>query len=148
MATLRLEIVTIEGRLFDDQVNMVVAPGSEGVMGILPHHTALLTSLAYGELVVKKDGEPNQYFAVGSGFMEVQPNSVVVLADAAERAGEIDLARAEEARKRAEETIARAKAERADFSLAEAALRRSMTRLKVGRRRRKGDRYTPPPGEY
>ena len=65
MATLRLEIVTVERKLFDDYVNMVVAPGSEGVMGILPHHTALLTSLTYGELVVKKDEYPDQHGVAG-----------------------------------------------------------------------------------
>jgi F-type H+-transporting ATPase subunit epsilon len=136
MATLRLEIVTVERKLFDDYVNMVVAPGSEGVMGILPHHTALLTSLTYGELVVKKDEYPDQHFAIGGGFMEVRPRHVVVLADAAERADEIDLARAEEARKRAEELLAQAKDSEEDFSRAQAALRRSVTRLKVARRRR------------
>jgi len=142
MATLRLEIVTVEEKLFDGHVNMVVAPGSEGVMGILPHHAALLTSLTYAELVVKRTGEPDQYFAIGGGFMEVQPDQVIVLADAAERADEIDLARAEEARKRAEELLEAAKDNQVDFNRAEAALRRSMTRLKVARRRqRRGEGY-------
>ncbi len=142
MATIRLEIVTVERKLFDDDVNMVVAPGTEGVLGILPHHTALLTGLSYGELVVKKDGQPDQYFAIGGGFMEVQPNHIVVLADAAERAEEIDLARAEAARKRAEELLAKAKESEIDFARAEASLRRSMARLKVARRRRTGgERY-------
>jgi F-type H+-transporting ATPase subunit epsilon len=138
MATLHLEIVTIEGRVYDDQVNMVVAPGSEGVLGILPRHTPLLTALTFGELQIKKEGEEDQFFAIGGGFMEVQPDHVVVLADSAERAEEIDVARAEAARRRAEELLARAKEEKVDFIRIEAALRRSVTRLKVGRRRRRG----------
>lgn len=141
MSTIRLEIVTVEEKIFDDQVNMVVAPGSEGVLGILPQHTALLTALTYGELQVKKDGEPDQFYAIGGGFMEVQPHQVVVLADAAERVDEIDLERAEAARKRAEERLAQAKGKQEDFANTEAALRRSMTRLKLARRHRKGDGY-------
>lgn len=141
MSTIQLEIVTVEEKIFDDQVNMVVAPGSEGVLGILPQHTALLTALTYGELQVKKDGEPDQFYAIGGGFMEVQPHKVIVLADAAERVDEIDLERAEAARKRAEERLAQAKGSQEDFANTEAALRRSMTRLKLARRHRKGDGY-------
>jgi F-type H+-transporting ATPase subunit epsilon len=148
MTTLHLEIVTVERKLFDDQVDMVVVPGSEGVLGILPHHTALLTALTFGELVVKKEGEPDQFFAVGGGFMEVQPDHVVVLADSAERADEIDLSRAEEARKRAQARLQSVKDSGADFGNAEAALRRSLTRLRVARRRRREAKggYGGPPG--
>lgn len=135
MATLHLEIVTIERRIFDDEVNMVVAPGSEGMLGILPRHTPLLTALTYGELQIKKDGQEDQFFAIGGGFMEVQPHRVVVLADSAERAEEIDVERAEAARRRAEESIARAP-EELELERAEAALRRNITRLKVAERRR------------
>lgn len=138
MATLRLEIVTIERKIFDDEVNMVVAPGIEGVLGILPHHAPLLTALAYGELQIKKDGEPDQFFAIGGGFMEVQPDHVVVLADAAEQAEEIDLERAEAARRRAEELLSRPTQETEDLDRAEAALRRSMIRIKVAKRRSSG----------
>ncbi len=148
MATLRLEIVTVEEKLFDEDVNMVVAPGTEGVLGILPRHAALLTALSYGELVVKQDGQPDLYFAIGGGMMEVQPNRVIVLADAAERAEQIDLARAEAARKRAEELLVKTKDSQIDFARAEAALRRSITRMKVARRRQKGDGYHGPPGSY
>lgn len=141
MATLRLEIITVERKMFDDQVDMVIAPGTEGVLGILPRHTALLTALTYGELQVRKEGEEDQFVAIGGGFMEVQPDHVVVLADAAEYAEEIDVARAEEARRRAEERLAQAtKAGELDFARAEAALRRSTLRLKVARRRRGRDR--------
>jgi F-type H+-transporting ATPase subunit epsilon len=138
--TLHLEIVTIERKVYDDHVNMVIAPGSEGVLGILPRHAPLLTSLNFGELQVKKEGEEDQFFAIGGGFMEVQPDHVVVLADSAERAEEIDAARAEAARRRAEELLARAREEKSDFARAEIALRRSVTRLKVVRRQRRGDR--------
>ncbi len=141
MATLHLEIVTIERKIYDDQVNMVIAPGSEGVLGILPRHTPLLTALTYGELQIKKDGQEDQFFAIGGGFMEVQPDHVVVLADAAERAEEINVERAEAARRRAEEFLGRAKAEE-DFARAEAALRRSIIRLKVAERRRR-ERHRP-----
>ena len=142
MSTLHLEIVTIERKVFDDHVDMVIAPGSEGVMGILPRHTSLITSLTYGELQIKRQGEEDEFFAIGGGFMEVQPDRVIVLADAAEYAEEIDVARAEEARRRAEELLARAKEEDIDFAHAEAALRRSTLRLKVARRRRKaGEGY-------
>jgi F-type H+-transporting ATPase subunit epsilon len=135
--TLHLEIVTIERKVYDDHVNMVIAPGSEGVLGILPRHAPLLTSLTFGELQVKKEGEEDQFFAIGGGFMEVQPDHVVVLADSAERAEEIDAARAEAARRRAEELLARAREDKMDFVQAEIALRRSVTRLKVVRRQRR-----------
>jgi F-type H+-transporting ATPase subunit epsilon len=135
--TLQLEIVTIERKVYDEQVNMVIAPGSEGVLGILPRHAPLLTSLTYGELQIKKEGEEDQFFAIGGGFMEVQPDHVVVLADSAERAEEIDRARAEAARRHAEELLTRSKEEKIDFARAEAAMRRSITRLKVVRRQRR-----------
>ena len=136
MPTLQLEIVTIERKVFDDQVNMVVAPGTAGVLGILPRHAPLLTSLNFGELQIKKDGEEDQFFAIGGGFMEVQPYHVIVLADSAERAEEIDLARAEAARRRAEELLTHARQDQIDFERAQTALRRSTLRLKVVRRRR------------
>ena len=136
MSTLHLEILTIERKLFDDEVNMIIAPGSEGLLGILPHHTPLITTLNYGELQVKKDGEEDQFYAIGGGFMEVQPGYVIVMADAAERADEIDLERAEAARRRAETTLANAKVDKdVDLSRAEAALRRSLARIKVAQQR-------------
>ena len=137
MAMLRLEIITMERKLFDDQVSMVVAPGVDGVLGILPRHAALMTALDHGELKVKQDGQDDQYFAVSGGFMEVQPDHVVVMADVAEQADEIDIERAEAARRRAEEHVALARrGETSDFSQAEAALRRSILRLKIAGRRR------------
>ncbi|MFN8459946.1 MAG: F0F1 ATP synthase subunit epsilon [Anaerolineae bacterium] len=145
MATLHLEIVTVERKMFDDHVNMVIAPGTEGMLGILPRHAPLITALTFGELQIKKDGQEDQFFAIGGGFMEVQPDHVVVLADAAERAEEIDVNRAEAARRRAEEFLARSK-EDVDFASAEVALRRSILRIKVAERRRRGGRQGGPGG--
>lgn len=142
--SIHLEIVTFERKVFDDHVDMVIAPGTEGVLGILPRHTPLLTSLTYGELQVKKEGEPDQFLAIGGGFMEVQPDHVVVLADAAEYAEEIDIERAEAARRRAEELLEKARRDEIDFARAEAALRRSATRLKVAQRRRRRREGLPP----
>ena len=141
MATFRLEIVTIEGKVFDEEVNMVVAPGVEGVMGILPHHAPLLTRLNFGELHIKKDGQPDQFYAVGGGVMEVQGTQVIVLADSAEHVDEIDISRAEEARQRAEERLAQASKDQLDFDRAEAALRRSANRIKLARRHRQRGGY-------
>jgi F-type H+-transporting ATPase subunit epsilon len=147
MSTLRLEILTIERKLFDDEVNMVIAPGSEGVLGILPRHTPLLTALSYGELQVKKAGEEDHFFAIGGGFMEVQPDHVIVMADSAERADEIDVGRAEAARRRAEAFLEKAKTDTSiDLGRAEAALRRSITRIKAAQRRRRRERPSRPMG--
>ncbi len=145
---LRLEIVTVERLLYSEDVDMVIAPGIEGQLGILPRHAPLLTALTYGELRVKR-GDQEEAFAISGGFMEVQPDRVVVLADTAERAEEIDLARAEAARRRAEERLRDQTQDRVDFARAEAALRRSLIRIKVAeaRRRRGGLRTeTPQPG--
>jgi F-type H+-transporting ATPase subunit epsilon len=135
MAKLTVEIVTGERVVFTEHdVDMVVAPGSDGTLGILPHHAPLITTLAQGELRVKKGGS-EQSLVVFGGFMEVTPEKVIVLADSAERAEEIDVARAEAARRRAEETIAQ-RAGDLDQAKAELALRRAAIRLQVGQRRR------------
>ena len=135
MSTLRLEIVTAEHMVYSDDVNVVVAPGIEGELAILPHHAPLLTALQPGELRIRKDGE-EIYLAISGGFLEVRPDKVIVLADAAERAEEIDVARAEEAKRRAEERL-RGRAPEMDLAQGEATLRRSLIRLKVAERRRK-----------
>jgi F-type H+-transporting ATPase subunit epsilon len=141
---LRLEIITVEGTVFDDNVNMVIAPGSDGVLGILPRHTPLMTTLTYGELEIKKEGQPDQFFAIGGGFMEVRPYNVTILADSAERADEIDFERAGKARERAEAMLDESSDKQQDFARAEAALQRSIARLKVARRRRNNqDRKMP-----
>lgn len=135
MAKLTVEIVTGERVVFTEtDVDMVVAPGSDGTLGILPHHAPLITTLATGELRVKKGGG-EQSLVVFGGFMEVTPEKVIVLADTAERAEEIDVARAEAARQRAESQIAQ-QASNVDMAKAELALRRAAIRLQVGQRRR------------
>ena len=135
MPTLHLEIVTAERALFSDDVDIVVAPGIDGELGILPNHVPLLTALSYGELMARKGAEEFS-FAIGGGFLEVRPNKVVVLADVAERADEIDTERAEAARRRAEERI-RLTPHEADLARAESSMRRAMVRLRVAERRRR-----------
>jgi F-type H+-transporting ATPase subunit epsilon len=124
-----LEIVTAERVVLADEVDQVNAPTKDGRVGILPHHMLLLTILDVGELDIIKDGVRTP-FAVSGGFMEVLPNRVTILADTAERADEIDEARAEEARRRAEEQIAQRRSDQ-EMALAEAELRRALIRLKV-----------------
>jgi F-type H+-transporting ATPase subunit epsilon len=126
---IHLEIVTAERVVLSDDVDQVNAPTKEGRVGILPRHEPLLTLLDAGELTIIKNGERSA-FAVSGGFMEVLPTRVTILADTAERAEEIDEARAEAARRRAEERIAQRKSDQ-DMALAEAELRRALVRLKV-----------------
>jgi len=121
--------------VYSDDVDVVIAPGVEGQLGILPNHASLLTMLQPGELVVRKEGEETEMFVSG-GFLEVMQNRVTLLADVAERAEEIDIARAEEAKRRAEEQIKQAPPEM-DLAVAEAALRRALARIKIAERRRK-----------
>src|SRR4030042_185466 len=104
MSTIKLEIVTAERLIYSEDVNMVVAPGVIGYLGILPHHAPLMTMLKPGELRIKKESEEIS-LAVTGGFMEVRPDKILVLADAAERAEEIDITRAEAAKKRAEDRL-------------------------------------------
>ncbi len=130
MSLIHVDIVTAERSVYSGDVDMVVAPGVEGQLGILPHHTPLMTTLKPGELRLKKaEGEVS--LVVTGGFLEVRPDRVVVLADAAERAEEIDTARAEEARKRAEKRLAETKLLGVDETRAEAALRRAIARIAV-----------------
>jgi F-type H+-transporting ATPase subunit epsilon len=140
---LSLEIVTAERMVLDDQgIDVVIAPGAVGELAILPRHAPLITPLAPGELRVRKGAEENAYFVAG-GFLQVLNDKVTVLADAAEHAEEIDIARAEDARQRAQETLAR-RHDQPDVVAAEAALRRSLLRLRVAERRRRA-RGTPGP---
>ncbi len=136
MATMRCEVVTPERVVYSDDVNMVIAPGVEGELGILPHHAPLMTALTYGQLVIRKEGEEDVLMAIGGGFMEVLGDRVTILADTAERAEEIDEARALAARRRAEERLRQRHREGVDFARAEAALRRSLVRLRVAERAR------------
>src|SRR6202022_3980610 len=101
---LHVDIVTVEGRRYSGDADFVVAPGSEGELGVLPRHIPLLTALAPGSVKVRNDGE-ELFFFVSGGFLEVRPDQVTVLADTAERAEDIDEARAEEARRRAQSLL-------------------------------------------
>ena len=140
---LSIEIVTGERVVFrDDNVDMVIAPGGAGVLGILPEHAALVTTLAYGELRIKKGGAEESILVFG-GFMEVGDNKVLVLADSAERAEEVDISRAEEARRRAETSIANRQTTM-ELEEAQADLRRATLRLRLGQK--KGVRRAPPFG--
>ncbi len=132
---IKLDIVTAERVVYSDEVDVVIAPGIEGQLGILPRHTPRMTTLQAGEMVVRKGGEEFS-LAISGGFLEVRPDRIIVLADVAERAEEIDLARAEEAKRRAEERLSR-RAPEIDVARAEAALRRSLVRLKVAEKRRR-----------
>ena len=136
MATFRLEIVTAERMIFSDDVSAVIAWGVEGQLGILPHHAPLMTMLQPGDLMIRKDKE-EEYLAISGGFLEVRPDKVIILADACERIDEIDIARAEEAKKRAQETLKTAAPLTIDTAAAEAALRRSLARIKVAERKRR-----------
>ena len=134
--SIRLEIVTPERVIYSDEVDAVIAPGVDGQLGILPHHAPLMTMLQAGELRVRK-GEEETCIAIYGGFLEVRPDRVIVLADAAERAEEIDVARAQEAKCRAEQQMASRVLSEVDRAQAEAALRRSPVQLKVAERKRK-----------
>jgi F-type H+-transporting ATPase subunit epsilon len=139
---LKLQIVTAERMVLEDDVDMVVAPGIDGHVGILPKHAPMVTLLDVGELRIKK-GTEEISMAVSGGFLEVLHDRVMILADTAERAEEIDEARAEAARRRAQQLLAENRPE-ADLLEAQAALRRASIRLKVARRRRV--REGAPPG--
>ena len=141
MANLKLTIASPEGELYSGEVDMVLAPGIDGQLGILPHHAPLITQLATGELRVRV-GEEEYYFAIHGGFMHVLPDAVTVLADVAERAERIDIERAEAARQRALRMLSTAPPE--ERRLTEVALRRSDVRLKVARRRRRRVRPSYP----
>ena len=141
--TIRCEIVSQDRTVFQGDVDIVVLPGSAGEMGILPHHAPVLAILKYGVIKTRKDGK-EELFTVAGGIAEVLPNIVTVLADAAENIEDIDITRAQAAKKRAEDALANLKPEDHDAYLRmEAALRRSNLRLDVARRYRKSrDTFT------
>jgi F-type H+-transporting ATPase subunit epsilon len=141
MATMQLEIITAEQQVYGDEVDLVVAPGIEGELGILAHHAPLMTALQPGEILIRKDGEET-YLAVTGGFLEVMGNKVTILADACERSDEIDEERAQVAVNRATERMA---SQETDIQLERAmsSILRAQVRLDVVRRRRP---RTPRPG--
>ena len=141
MAPMRLDVITAEREVLSDEVDLVVAPGSQGELGILPSHSPLMTTLKEGELTIRKGGE-DTYLAVTGGFLEVMDNVVTVLADACERSEEINEERAQEAVRRAQEQID-ARPSDMDLERAMASMRRAQLRVRVARRRRQ--REVPPP---
>ena len=140
---LTVEIVTAERVVYSaESVDEVVAPGAEGEFAVLPHHAPFLTSLVPGELRIIKGGA-EEAMAITGGFFEVRNDRVVILADAAERIEEIDVARAEEARRRAETALLERR-EVADLVQTEASLRRALARLRVAEKRGRRGRPGPP----
>jgi F-type H+-transporting ATPase subunit epsilon len=138
---LQLEIVTPERLAYSDQVGAVVLPGSEGELGVLPHHTPLVSMLGIGELRIRKGGS-EESFAIVGGFLQVRPDKVVVMAETADMASEIDLERAQEARREAERALESGYHEGADLSAARAALQQALLRIRVAERRyREGPRH-------
>lgn len=147
MPTMQVAVVTGEREIYRGEADMVIAPGVEGEMGILPQHAALLSALKTGEMRIKLGNAEDNFFIAG-GFLEVYNNTVTVLADAAESAEEIDHARAEDARRRAQERLAAVSDERERAQL-NGALERAVTRLRIVEftRRRGQRRIQYPPSE-
>ena len=133
-ATLKLEIVTPEAKVYSEDVDMVTLPGVEGEMGIFPMHVPLMTQLASGEVSVRKNGQ-DFFLAVGDGFVEVTGERVSILTDMAIKAENIDEAKAEEARQRAEARLAE-KIDETEVATTKAALDHALAQLKVKRQRR------------
>ena len=134
MARLRLEIVTPEAKTYSEEVDMVTLPGAEGEMGIYPNHVPLMTRIAPGEVLARKDGQ-TYFLAVGEGFVEITADRVAIMTDMAIKAENIDEAKAEEARRRAEARLSE-KLDDEEAAHVAAALAHSLAQLKVKRRQR------------
>ena len=138
--TLHLEIVTPERMAYSDDVDMVLVPGIAGEMGILPHHTPLVSLLGLGELKIRKGGQ-EESFAIAGGFLQVRPDKVVVMAETASLASEIDLEKAQEARREAQRALESGFHEGADLASARAAMQQALLHIRVAERhRREGPR--------
>lgn len=137
-----LEITTAERQVYQEEVDLLIAPGIDGQLGILPSHAPLMTMLRPGELTIRKGGA-DDFFAVTGGFMEVLGNRVTILADACERSEEIDEARAQEAMRRAQDRLHHRQSE-VELERAMASLRRAQARLDLVRRRRPRGVGVPP----
>jgi F-type H+-transporting ATPase subunit epsilon len=138
---LQLEIVTPERLAYSDEVDSVQLPGIEGELGVLPHHAPLISTLGVGELRIRKGGA-EESFAIVGGFLQVLPTKVVVLAETADMASEIDLEKAQEARREAEKALETGYHEGADLSLARASLQTALLRERLAQRRhREGPRH-------
>ena len=140
-----LEIITAERQVYSDEVDMVIVPGFDGQLGILPRHAPLMTMLKPGELMVRKNGAEDMYVAVSGGFMEVLGNRVSVLADTCERSDEIDEERAQQAIQRAQERLANHGSE-LELERAMDSLRRAQVRVNLVRRRRTRSGQPPTTG--
>ena len=137
---LQLEIVTPEKLAYQGEVDSVQLPGSEGELGVLPHHAPLVSTLGAGELRLRKGGE-DEFFAIVGGFLQVLPDKVVVMAETADMASEIDLDKAQEARRQAEQALESGYVEGADLAAARASLQAALLRIRVAERRhREGPR--------
>jgi F-type H+-transporting ATPase subunit epsilon len=138
---LQLEIVTPERLAYSDEVDAVTLPGSEGELGVLPHHAPLVSTLGVGELRIRKGGT-EESFAIVGGFLQVLPDKVVVMAETADMASEIDLEKAQQARREAEKALDSGYVEGADLSLARAALQQALLRERLAQHRhREGPRH-------
>ena len=136
MATLKLEIVTPEAVTYSEDVDMVTLPGVEGEMGIFPMHVPLMTQIVPGEIAVRKGGH-DYFLAVGEGFVQITPDRVAVLTEMAIKATDVDEAKAEEARRRAEERLQQ-QLSGEELASVSASLAHSLAQLKVKRRGRPG----------
>ena len=136
---IQLEIVTPERLAFSDEVDSVVLPGSEGELGVLPHHAPLVSTLGIGELRIRKGGS-EETFAIAGGFLQVRPDKVVVMAETADMAAEIDLEKARQAREEAERALETGYQEGADLAAARAALQQALLRIRVAERRHREGR--------
>jgi len=144
---IQCDIITQEKMVFSGQVDAVNVPGIEGRMGILPNHSPLLTTLDFGEVMVRT-ASTEEFYAIGGGFLEVQPDHVTILADSAEQADEIDVERAERARRRAEEVMLTGVKDDPDrIAAVRASLLKAQVRVDVGRRRRQ-QHVSSSQGEY
>ena len=138
---LLLEIVTPERLAYSDTVDAVNLPGIEGELGVLPHHAPLVSMLGVGELRIRKGGA-EESFAIVGGFLQVRPDKVVVMAETADMASEIDLEKAQQARREAEQALEGGRADAVDLSAARAALQQALLRIRVAERRhREGPRH-------
>jgi F-type H+-transporting ATPase subunit epsilon len=137
---LQLEIVTPEKLAYEGQVDSVQLPGSEGELGVLPHHAPLISTLGAGELRLRRGAE-EESFAIVGGFLQVLPDKVVVMAETADMASDIDLEKAQEARRQAEHALETGYVEGADLAAARASLQAALLRIRVAERRhREGPR--------
>ena len=132
---LKLQILTSEKEVFNAQVDEVIVPTTAGVIGILPQHTPLVSQIAPGEIVIKNN-DKSEVMAVFGGFIEVSKNNVAVLADYAARVEDIELAKAQEAKERAEKLM-QEKLSQKDFIIAEAELQKALMQLRIANKYRK-----------